>query len=35
MKSITKAELAKIAEKSQSEYNRIRDLMDSWKIIMR
>lgn len=30
--TITKAELAKIAEKDQREYNRIRDMMDSWKI---
>lgn len=30
--TITKAELAKIAETNQAEYNRIRDLMDSGKM---
>lgn len=30
--TITKAELAKIAETNQTEYNRIRDLMDSGKM---
>lgn len=33
--SITKAELAKIAEKNPKEYNRLRDLMDSGKLSMR
>lgn len=33
--TITKAELAKIAEKNPREYNRLRDLMDSGKLTMR
>jgi len=33
--TITKAELAKIAEKDPKEYNRLRDLMESGKISMR
>lgn len=33
--TITKAELAKIAERNPKEYNRIRDLMDSGKITMK
>lgn len=33
--TITKAELAKIAEKDPKEYNRLRDLMDSGKLSMR
>lgn len=33
--TITKAELAKIAEKNPKEYNRLRDLMDSGKLTMK
>lgn len=35
MTTITKAQLTKIAESNQSEYNRIRDLMDKGKITIR